>query len=900
MRIPEVACWLLLIGMARGVVAQEPELIVEIEKREIFEGESVLYRVTVNHVENPTAPVLSGLADFDVANLGEQSLNSQQITIINGRRTEIIRRGMQYNYRLTPRKSGVFTLPAPTAKVGNDVLTGKEITLRVVAPEVQDVVILEMTTDRTSVYPMQPFELSLRILVKDLPGELSDRDPLTVQPKPPALTLGWLTDEQIPDGIDVSKSWRELLEPIVSRQGNGFQVNNIGMQSVFSLFDSQATGFHPTPKRTTRKGQNGEDAGYWEYRFHRKLISPKLGTYRFGPATVKGTFGDRFEGEQLVGRDIYALAKSVVVTVKDVPFDGRPESYIGAVGTFDVTAELAPTSARVGDPMTLTVALTGQGTLADARPPAISALPGIAESFRVYEATEDSTANSRRFTYSLRPLNTSVAEFPAIPVSFFDVETEEYVTRTTEPIELSIGEAETLSSSDIVAATEEPGSAANPIEASAGGIFANETALSSLKNESVVPSQWVITWVGLLSFWGVASLVIGRVRGIQQDAALQRRRSASSRMKAAFGDAARLLQQGNKAEACDAVRRSVAGLIADFADVEEAGITPRDAGDLLLEFGIEESLRERTVGLLNDCDAARYGAGSEDVSRLHTEGVNVADRLLTELKKLPGRPRKRSVHAESVSLFLITLFAAGCGAAPDRDVSRKFQEAEQAFVESSKADDFVRVARLYDQISETGFVSGAVLYNQGNAWMRAGKTGRAIASYRQAQRHRPRDPYLAANLKNALAACGSDTSSTPETGVAGYVFFWQNWLSYREKFLLASAILFLTVLLSLVGQLVANRIAARRFVFVGGLLCVIAVISAAWDWHRFELTIHGAVAATESVARKGNAESYEAAFTEPLKSGTEFVVLETRNDWLRVQVGDAGTGWLSERDVVVY
>ena len=251
------ACALLIAGLSGELCAQEPELIVEIEKREIYEGESVRYSVTVNHVDSPAAPVLSGLDDFQVVNLGEQSLNSQRITIINGQRTEIIRRGMQYNYSLTPKQSGVFTIPAPTAKVGSDTLTGRALTLRVVAPEMQDAVILKLKVDRESVYPMQAFELTLTILVKELPGELKDKDPLSVQPTPPVLLFPCLTDDEIFDGIKPAKSWREILEPLVSRNASGVQINNVGSQSVFSLFDRQATGFHPTPKRTTKKNEDG-------------------------------------------------------------------------------------------------------------------------------------------------------------------------------------------------------------------------------------------------------------------------------------------------------------------------------------------------------------------------------------------------------------------------------------------------------------------------------------------------------------------------------------------------------------------------------------------------------------------------------------------------------------------
>lgn len=888
------------VSLSGSLCAQEPELIVEIEKREIYEGESVRYAVTLNHVDNPTAPALTGLEDFYVVDLGEQSLNSQQITIINGRRTEIIHRGMQYNYRLTPKQSGVFTIPAPTVKVGSDVLTGRAVTLQVVAPENQDTVILTLDVDRESVYPMQPFELSLTIAVKELPGELRDKDPLSVQPTPPALRFPCLTDDEIVDGIRPAKSWRELLEPLVSRNASGVQINNVGSQSVFSLFDRQATGFHPTPERMIRKNDEGEAVGYWEYQFRRLMIPQKIGSYQFGPATLKGSFADGIEQGRLVGREIYSVAKSLSVTVKDVPLDGRPDSYIGAIGNFEVRAALAPTAASVGDPMTLTVTLTGQGTLAESRPPEISSLPEVADAFRMYEATEETTANSRRFTYSLRPLSTSVTEFPAIPISFFDVQTEKYVTRMTEPIAVSIREAETFSGADIVSSPNEAANRSDEIIASEGGLFANDSSLSSLRNESVEPTRWGILWGGMIFAWLAASAGIKRVRHIREDPALRRRRSAVARVNAALADAAFLVQSGKRSETCVAIRRAVAGLIGDYANVADAGLTPRDAADHLVMLGIDGALRNRTVALLNDCDAARYGAAADDLSSLHSEALEVVDLLVVELRKLPAAGRSAAGFAATVMLLVFSVFVEGCGAAPDLEISRKFQEAEQAFADASSNDEFARAARLNEQIGSAGFVSGAVLYNQGNAWMKAGEAGRAIASYRQAQRFRPRDPYLEANLKNALTASESLADVLPETGVAGFVFFWQNWLSYPEKFVVTTALLATSLMLSLLAQLLGGRLWLPRCSAAVGVLAVIFVASTAWDWQRYDLTVYGVVASETAVARKGNAESYETAFREPLGRGTEFVVEESRNGWVRAHVGDAGAGWLSERDVVVY
>ncbi len=898
-RLLTISAFLLWGALASRACAQEPELIVEIERREIYEGESVRYSVTVNHVENPTAPVLSGMNNFQVMNLGGQSLNSQQITIINGRRTEIIRRGMQYNYRLTPRRSGRFTIPAPTAKVGNDEITGQAVTLRVVAPEVQDSVILTLAVDRKSVYPMQPFELTLTIAVKELPEGYDDRDPLSVQPTPPTLLLPCLTDDEVFDGIGVAKSWREVLEPLVSRQGNGVQINNVGAQSVFSLFDRQATGFHPTPRRTTRKNDNGQQIGYWEYQFRRTMIPQKVGNYQFGPATLKGTFADGFENGRLAGREIYAVAKSLSVNVKDVPIKGRPESYIGAVGNFDVSTALAPTAASVGEPMTLTVTLTGQGTLADARPPKLSSLSEITDSFRMYEATEETTATSRRFTYSLRPLSTSVSEFPSVPISFFDVESEEYVTQMTDPIAVSIREAETLSGADIVSFPSDTAAPSDEVVASEGGLFANDASLSTLRDESIRLGRWGSAWGGMIVAWLVATLGIKRVHNIREDPAMQRRRSATTRVNAALAKADALLKSGSRSETCDAIRKAVAGLIADYANVSDGGLTPRDAAEQLQKLGIDGSLCDETVSLLNDCDAARYGAVADDLSRLHAEAVGIVARLVAELRKLPAAKTKFGAVATAL-LLVCAIFLGGCGESPNLETSKKFQDAEQTFASAANTDDFARAARLSEQIGSAGFVSSAVLYNQGNAWMRAGETGRAIAAYRQAQRYRPRDPYLEANLRNALTVSGSSADVLPETGIAGFVFFWQNWISYREKFVVTTVLLAATLLLLLLAQLTRRRLVLRRCGIVASLTTVIFAASAAWDWQRFDGTVHGVVASESAIARKGNAESYDTAFKDPLGRGAEFVVEEQRPGWIRARVGDAGSGWLNERNVIVY
>ena len=53
-------------------------------------------------------------------------------------------------------------------------------------------------------------------------------------------------------------------------------------------------------------------------------------------------------------------------------------------------------------------------------------------------------------------------------------------------------------------------------------------------------------------------------------------------------------------------------------------------------------------------------------------------------------------------------------------------------------------------------------------------------------------------------------------------------------------------------------------------------------------------------ARKGNGKMYEPAFDRPLKEGAEFVVVESRGDWINVRFSGVGEGWVPREDVVTY
>jgi hypothetical protein len=260
-----------------------------------------------------------------------------------------------------------------------------------------------------------------------------------------------------------------------------------------------------------------------------------------------------------------------------------------------------------------------------------------------------------------------------------------------------------------------------------------------------------------------------------------------------------------------------------------------------------------------------------------------------------GRPITSFVVLAVLLTSLLAVFS-GCASSPDVEVVRKYQQALDAFDHATSPADYLRSAALYQEILDQGIVSGGLLYNQGNAYIRAGQRGRAIACYRQALAYRPRDPQLQANLQLAL---GLRTPLQPDRALLDYLLFWQDWISYPGKLHATALVASLAFVLGLLALYVRRRLFGR---LAWSLLAATAIlgVSAVYDWYRFDQIERGVVIRAEVVARKGNAESYDPAFTKPLTEGTEFRVLERRRPWLHVQLPGGQRGWVTADAVVTF
>ncbi|MBN2490495.1 MAG: BatD family protein, partial [Planctomycetes bacterium] len=814
---------------------------------------------------------------------------------------------VKHHFQLTPRREGELKVPAPKLVVGGETLVGRPLTLTVRGAERQDLVILELGTDRERLYRQQPFSLRLDCYVRALPAPYEDRDPLSVQGEgsEPRMNIPWV---DLPPGLE-SVEGRQWLERYFDRSGNGFTINQDPQRS-FGIFSMNVPTFRPPPQRTRRAGLDGTTRDYWHYAMVRAFTPVKAGIYTFGAVSLKGQFCtsvreavDRFGRErlQLEGTDIYAVSNPVVVTVLEPPAEGRPPSYTGGVGSFRVWATAAPQKLRVGDPLTVTIHVEGERGLGDVGPLRLADQAEIAARFRVYEdaPTGEIKGTRKTFVHSMRPLSAEVTEVPPIALSFFDPEAEIYRTVRTDPVPLEVVVAEKLDPGAVVMGRTAAGT--TDLTERREGLFASVTDVGSLGNERVRPVLWFGLLGGLLGLYVVLALVAGFVRRRYSDPVLVRRRAAFPRATQRLRQARRLAEPAGVLEGVHAAFREAVGAVRN---VPAEGLTAHDVAALARDLG-DEALGDRIQTLLERCEAARFGAAAPaaDQARAVAEEARLLLDALARLQRHAGRG-----HGRRLGLLLagaaLALGTAGRGvAAQDAEVARLFLRAAEREERAQSAEDYLAAAALYREILERdGYRNGALLYNLGNAYCRAGQLGRAIAAYREARRYRPGDDYLDANLRQALAR-RVDQFPEPGRSLVDHILFWTHTVPYPLQFRLLLGAGLLAFLLALLRLFRPGMRGTRATLGAAVALTLLLGAGAALSAYRYEAITNGVLVQPETAVLK--APRGEPAYDKPLHEGTEFIVAETRESgagggWYRIRFAGDREGWIPAEAAVTY
>ena len=159
----------------------------------------------------------------------------------------------------------------------------------------------------------------------------------------------------------------------------------------------------------------------------------------FDRAFGGGFFDDFFA--PVVQKDITISSENPpTLEVKELPQEGRPANFTGAIGQFAFDGVAVPSSMQTGEPTQVRASISGKGNFALLKQPE----PDSAKDWKSYSGQDTFTpgdaasfGGTKAFTFNLVP-RTPGTEPLRLGFSFFDPDRGQYVEKKSDPIDVAV------------------------------------------------------------------------------------------------------------------------------------------------------------------------------------------------------------------------------------------------------------------------------------------------------------------------------------------------------------------------------------------------------------------------------------------------------------------------------
>lgn len=236
-------------------------------------------------------------------------------------------------------------------------------------------------------------------------------------------------------------------------------------------------------------------------------------------------------------------------------------------------------------------------------------------------------------------------------------------------------------------------------------------------------------------------------------------------------------------------------------------------------------------------------------------------------------------------IFLLPIFIFG---------QTSFDKANELYTQ----ENYEQAAQAYEELLHTEQHSVELYFNLGNAYYKLNAIAPAIYNYEKALLLEPNNKEVKNNLKFAQNMTIDEIVETPKVGLSEWIQDFTSVYHYNVWAKIAIGFSFL-VLLAFIGYYFISRIMLKRLFFGLAILCIvgsaITVMIAVFERNQNEKH-NPAIVFAESVALTGEPKSGSKTVML-LHEGTKVLLLETLDDYYKVELLNGTEGWLLKNSV---
>lgn len=855
-----MALFMSVVGVgASGFINSEAyaqSVRLQTQSSEIYAGMPFQLSVVVSDFdETPQPEILPFTIDgADVQFIGVSPQISSMTSIINGRQSFKKEVTYIFNYQITPKREGSYTLPVIIARQGaREADSRQRVSFTAQGVQTTQDMKIELQIPNRKFWVGETFEAKIAWYLRK---EVSSQ----------VFSLPIL---QMPDAFSVE-------EPDGAPRGQALALNVGSRQLAFPYTSDIVT-------------VNGLE--YTRFLISVRLTPLKSGAIVIGPSQVLAELETDSRGHDIWGfaRKNYKLYQAQdserVVNVRELPHASRPATYSNAMGTdyaIHVTADR--TILKVGDPIVLTIDISSPSALEGLTLPSLVSsglndrLFGVSNEDPIGENIDGpQNRNIKRFTVPVRVKSDRVTEIPALAFSYFNPATEKFTTVRSQPIALSVTAVDKIGAADVFmgkkkteAVQSQPDSKKREENPGLPKDISQDMASGALDLGLVMPKSGTFldginrrpVRVGIYALPFVCWLGLGCVRRARK------RRLAYAQQRRACETLCRAIEQAKSAPA----KESAAPLnnaLAQFLLATQSEKMPFNA------------LSERI-------DLEAYGPEGQ------TKPLDRA--LLDELQKTV-RTKTNARYAHIVASIFSLAFAIFLILVPVLSVAQDggseitYEAAAQTYHKAMSEQDhgariagYQRAGAMFETLGKRTPGDSAAWINAGNAYLGAVDFGRAVLNYKRALSLAPSNQQARTNL--AYIQSVQNEPLDDASNLLSSAFF-LNDSTTPETRLFIAAILFAAAVLLVVPWSEKHR---KFFIYIATIPVILwlwMVLSVVAQKHDAE----GVVLQECYLKTADNAGASNVSQT-PLEPGFSVKILESRNDWYQVVHSNGQKGWI--------
>ena len=576
----------------------------------VVSGDQVRLVFTVNSqdIKDFRAPSIKG---FDVL-MGPSRSQQSSIQIINGKRTS--NSSTAFTYILLAGNPGTYTIPAASVEVNGEKVFSNAISIKV------------LPQDQTSGNSGNNGGGSASSSRSQAAGSRISSNDLFITATASKTTVHEQEAILLTYKVYTVVNLRQLYGKMPDLKGFHTQEVELPQQKTFTL--------------EHYKGRNYNTTVWSQYvLFPQQTGKLEIPSITFDGVVAQQTISDDpfdafFNGGGYVEVKKKITTPKVVINVQPLP--AKPAGFSGAVGEFKLASSINATDVKTNDAVTIKLTLSGTGNMTLIGTPEVK----FPQDFEIYDPkvtddyklTNSGLTGTKTFEYLAIPRHAGNFTIPAIEFTYFDLKSNSYKTLKTEAYNLKVAKGQGNADQVISDFTNKE----------SVKMLGKDIRFIKLGDSSLRPKgDFFFGTVGYYLCYLIPLLLFVVFAVIYRQKALENANVAKVKTKKANKVATRrmklagkLLAENKKNEFYDEVLKALWGYISDKLSIPVSQLSKDNIEAELTNYGVQEALIAEFIGVLNECEYARYAPGNENeaMDKVYSASVEVISKMENSIK----------------------------------------------------------------------------------------------------------------------------------------------------------------------------------------------------------------------------------------------------------------------------